>query len=96
MVTKGGTMKTINSTKPAKGSNLYYAGLNRRFDKRAKRLRRCGWTYEHTEFGGMWTKRRPMRVKAIAASLVMHADNYVFWDAILREGKRVNPAVGAN
>ena len=63
-------------------SNEKYGGLNRRFDKRAKRLIRAGFRYEHTEYGGMFCKRRGGRVRALAASLVMHVDNWAFWDSL--------------
>lgn len=72
--------------------NMLYAGLNARFDKRSKRFYRNGWKYERTEFGGMFVKRRSGRVKAVAASLVMHAENWVIWDAMLRSGNK--PAGG--
>ena len=74
-------MKTLTS-------NQHYGGLNRRFDKRAKRLARMGYTYERTDELGQaffippvlnWRRRY---TTAIPACFVHAADNRTFWEMV--------------
>ena len=59
-------------------SNQYYGGLNRRFDRRFRLLRRLGYKYTGTVYGGMFVKDSYFKVTSIPASVVMIATNRDF------------------
>ena len=63
-------------------SNQYYGGLNRRFDKRASLLRKLGYKYVATQFGGMFVIDKYSYVTSIQASLVMSGHNRDFLVAV--------------
>lgn len=65
-------------------SNQYYGGLNNRFDKRANKLRRAGWTYTRiVEFNlAVFTRKLYGRVRTIPAMALMHT-NKTEWLTIL-------------
>ena len=66
-------------------SNQYYGGLNRRFDKRCRRLKQMGFKYVRTEFGAIFQKIwYGSKTYNIPADLVMNAHNRVFIDEIKR------------
>jgi hypothetical protein len=65
-------------------SNEYYGGINRRFDRRSKLLRKLGYTYTTTQYGAMFTRGNYHQIKSIAASLVLVASNFDF-NATLRQ-----------
>ncbi len=76
---KGAKMKTVNKIT----SNQYYAGLNRRFDKRAKLLIRFGFLANYNEYGGFYEKPSHYNLhKKIMVSnyLIMHADKRAWLD----------------
>ena len=50
-------------------SNEYWGGLNRRFDRRAKLLRRLGFKYETTEYGGVFVRAKPWRTSAPGSNI---------------------------
>ena len=59
-------------------NNQYYGGLNRRFDKRARRLLARGFRYQQVEGMNMavFARRRSSRkLAAIPAAVLHHADN---------------------
>ena len=59
--------------------NQRYGAINRRFDKRAKLLKKLGWRYERTDFGFAIFKRGLRHtVQAIPVSTVLFADNYIW------------------
>lgn len=65
-------------------SKQYYRGLNRRFEKRAKILRRFGYQYTLTEYNVAvfvypYRGRRPL---CVAASFLLHADNRAWFDRL--------------
>lgn len=61
-------------------SNQYYGALNRRFDRRAKLLRKLGYKYTHTPYGGVFIKQQSKhwQTVSIPASVVMIALNRDF------------------
>lgn len=65
-------------------SNQYYGGLNRRFEKRAKVLRRLGW--EYFPVAGLpiavFRKSFGWKVRAIQASDLHHADKRAWMDIL--------------
>lgn len=63
-------------------SNQFYGGLNRRFDRRARRLRSLGYQYTQTPFGAVFIRSRFGRLDSIPAGVVMNADNRAFVDSI--------------
>lgn len=71
-------------------SNEYWGGLNRRFDRRAKLLRRLGFKYETTEYGGVFVRAKPWRTKkeAIPAAVVSLADKRAWVEHLIWAGVR--------
>ena len=72
-------------------SNQYYGGLNRRFDRRAKQLRRFGFKYVRVEeFAiAIFVKGRPdcayaKKKNRLTACFVMNADNRAYAEALQR------------
>ena len=66
-------------------SNQYYGGLNRRFEKRSRLLRKLGFEYKRSEELGMaYFVRKTFRHKrsVLTAAEVTHADNRAFVDAV--------------
>lgn len=72
-------------------TNEHYGGINNRFDRRARVLRRLGFTYHRLpELGFAVFKRgepivmrtKTIPCKAIPASTVMHADTRSWFDAL--------------
>ena len=64
-------------------SHQYYRGLNRRFDKRSKRLHQMGFRCVVTEFGAFFQKVwYGNKTYNIPTSLVMNAHQRVFIDKI--------------
>ena len=64
-------------------SNEYYGGLNRRFNKRAARLRKLGFEYEATKYNGaFFTRKRMGRMASIPAATLHHADNRAWFDKL--------------
>lgn len=61
-------------------SNEYYGALNRRFDRRASLLRRLGYKYTATVYGGMFVKQQAKhwQTTSIPASIVMVSHNRDF------------------
>lgn len=58
----------------------YYGGQNRRFDKRAERLKRLGFRYQRWEGLDLavfirWPKGKPNKPQAIPAVFLLVADN---------------------
>lgn len=68
-------------------SNQHYGGLNRRFDKRARLLKRFGWTYECVlpYRVGVFVRSRYHKTQAIAASGVMNMCRRNWQDLLGRE-----------
>ena len=66
-------------------SNQYYGGLNRRFDNRAKLLRRLGFSYAQIDDLGfaVFTRKRRYKVANIPA-VVLHAADRRLWHDTLR------------
>lgn len=73
-------------------SNQFYGGMNRRFDKRAKRLRKLGFNYEIHQLDehdkratkGVFCRRRYGRMRMIFASELMTSCNRL-WIKNLQE-----------
>lgn len=71
-------------------SNQFYAGLNRRFDKRAAKLRKMGFKASTFEIPGtrqtygVFLRGQPGRMESVLTSLVMNATNRVFNDELAR------------
>jgi hypothetical protein len=70
-------------------SNQYYRGLNKRFDNRVKKLSRAGFYYdkEYNAFIPKKYKNKEAKFKEhykISNELIMHADNRVFNNLIIR------------
>lgn len=66
-------------------SNQYYRGLNRRFDKRAKRLRQLGFMYRDSGMGfAVFSRMRHPNPKfhIHIPALLSSADNRRFYDAV--------------
>jgi len=63
-------------------SNEYYGGLNRRFDKRAARLRKLGFEYTGTDFGAFFIRKRFGRMSSIPAPTLHHADARAWFDTL--------------
>lgn len=68
-------------------SNQYYRGLNRRFDRRAKRLRQLGFVYRDGGMGfAVFSRMKGANPKFhthIPACLLSSADNRRFYDAVV-------------
>ena len=56
-------------------SNQYYAGLNRRFEKRAARLMSVGFEYSSADCIGRFSRRVYGRDMVVTAASAMHATN---------------------
>lgn len=70
-------------------SNEYYGGLNRRFERRAKLLKRLGFRYEKTEYGAVFSRKRSYRNDGcIPAATLHHADRRAWIDTLLNRGVR--------
>jgi hypothetical protein len=55
-------------------SNQYWGGINRRFDRRLKRLVKLGYKLTQTPFFPMLVKETPSgRLRAVSVSVVVHA-----------------------
>lgn len=71
-------------------SNVFYGQLNRRFDRRAKLLRKLGYKYSSVQVLGdtiaVFAKPRRfgMRHDIITASIVLTSHNRIFRDYISR------------
>lgn len=65
-------------------SNQWYGGLNRRFDRRARLLRRLGYRYAASPFGAVFVRGRGSRLESILAVVVMSAHNRDFVDSVRR------------
>lgn len=63
-------------------SNQYYGALNKRFDKRAKLLKRMGYKYTRTPYGAMFIIESAFSRTVIAATLVSVASKFDFIMAI--------------
>jgi hypothetical protein len=67
-------------------NNQFYAGQNRRFDKRAKLLRKCGFRYERIESLDIAVFTRNPRLlrkqQTIAASFLLCADRRAWGDKL--------------
>lgn len=73
-------------------SNQYYGGMNRRHDRRARRLRRAGWVYVCIPVGdygftkattaGWMRPRDPRTFTPVIA--VMNEPNDAFWSRLRR------------
>lgn len=68
-------------------SNQHYGAINRRFDRRAARLKSLGFRYERIEQFGIavfirGTREIDVKKTTIPASTVAHADNRSFIDIL--------------
>lgn len=64
-------------------SNEYYRGLRKRFERRAKRLRRLGFKYHSIAEGvGGFTRTRFGKTANIPAAVLHHADNRAWYDIL--------------
>jgi len=72
-------------------SNQYYAGLNRRFDKRMRLLAFMGYDMRRNEHN-CYTKQLQEnwhgRIASINASFIMHADKRAFLDELYTQQRR--------
>jgi len=75
-------------------NNQYYGGLNRRFEKRARLLRKLGWVYTICELYpvGLFTRRSwcPNKQRAIPAAVLHYADNRAWHDVLATELRRAS------
>jgi hypothetical protein len=64
-------------------SNQFYAGINRRFDRRAALLRKSGFSYRAVCPGvAVFTRVRYGKETNVAAATVLHADKRVWTDTL--------------
>ena len=68
--------------KASLSSNQWFGGLNRRFDRRARLLRRLGYRYATTPLGAVFVRGSVSRLESIAACVVMGSDNRAFLEAV--------------
>ena len=68
--------------KSAVSSNQWFGGLNRRFDRRARLLRRLGYRYTFTPFGAVFVRGAAFRLESIQAGVVMSAGNREFLESV--------------
>lgn len=71
-------------------SNEYYGGLNRRFDRRARLLRRLGFAYKRIEEANIavFARGRINRPESIPAAVLHHADNLAWINVLRNAGVR--------
>lgn len=65
-------------------SNVFYGQLNRRFEHRARLLRRFGFRYVNLSGIGLFTRVRWTREQSVAAATVMSAHNRIWRELVLR------------
>ena len=63
-------------------SNQWYGALNRRFDRRARLLRRLGYRYTFTPLGAVFVRGFGHRLESISAAVVMCALNREFLESV--------------
>lgn len=65
-------------------SQQEYAGLNNRFDKRARRLLKCGFTYKQLPYGSVFSRVRWGCEQWVTVATVQLASNLVWIDNLKR------------
>jgi hypothetical protein len=63
-------------------SNQWFGALNRRFDRRARLLRRLGYKYTRSPLGAVFVRGSGFRLESISASVVGSAHNRDFVEAV--------------
>ncbi len=84
-------------------SNQYHGGLNRRFDNRAKLLKRMGYKYTRTQYGAMFVRQNIFTISTICAQVVQIASKFDFYKILANpitlktdeQEKRDNEAIEA-
>ena len=68
--------------KAAISSRQWFGALNRRFDRRARLLRRLGYKYTRSPLGAVFVRGFGHRLESISAAVVMSAQNREFIDSV--------------
>lgn len=73
-----------NTTNPINQltSNQYYRGVNRRYDKRVKRLLSIGFRFVHNEFGSFLVKGTGQKPRVLANTFIMAASSRQYYDRL--------------
>lgn len=69
---------------PGLTSDQFWGGINRRFDRRLRRLYRMGYRLEVTEFGQFMVKRKYRYLNSVPHALTMYASNRDWNQALYR------------